>query len=282
MRVKCLRLSDKRTERCQTEFSEFTKDQTAFLEKAIADLCRAGGFTVCGWPSLPRCSRTRLGRRSLCVESAVSRVLASHFWKRRSVPRANPKHRLHQKAAQALLQALLPGAGIDIKGQMRPEVELQQISGYTAGSRDFADLIHLLDGELRLITPSEPEGKDDGGRMRDEKGAAQGRRGRLILRPSSFIPPVLPTDPRLPRPLAAGMAHPQAAGDAPWKGRSSAYRARGLLGLEPKSAPFALVVGVPDRARIHPAQALVASPASSDGGIRAGIIPSAGLLWPPC
>ena len=34
-------------------------------------------------------------------------------------PAAPPKHRLHQKAAQAVLKALLPETGTDIKGQMR-------------------------------------------------------------------------------------------------------------------------------------------------------------------
>ena len=38
---------------------------------------------------------------------------------------ANPKHRLHQKAAQAVLNALLPESGTDIKGQMRSGQELQ-------------------------------------------------------------------------------------------------------------------------------------------------------------
>ena len=38
-----------------------------------------------------------------------------------SSPQANPKHRLHQKAAQAVLKALLPETGTDIKGQMRSE-----------------------------------------------------------------------------------------------------------------------------------------------------------------
>ena len=36
-----------------------------------------------------------------------------------SSPQANPEHRLHQKAAQAVLKALLPETGTDIKGQMR-------------------------------------------------------------------------------------------------------------------------------------------------------------------
>src|SRR5262249_39653710 len=75
-----------------------------------------------------------------------------------SSPQANPKHRLHQKAAQAVLKALLPQTGTDIKGQMRLESELRDASGYTTRPRDFGDLVHILDAELRLITPSDPEG----------------------------------------------------------------------------------------------------------------------------
>ena len=36
----------------------------------------------------------------------------------------NPKHRLHQKAARAVLNALLPESGTDIKGQMKIYDEL--------------------------------------------------------------------------------------------------------------------------------------------------------------
>ena len=94
-----------------------------------------------------------------CGRSAAPRAWASRSWRRRSVPpQANPKHRLHQKAAQAVLKALLPETGTDIKGQMRSE------AGIAGGIRlyrpppDFADLIHILDSELRLITPTDPEG----------------------------------------------------------------------------------------------------------------------------
>jgi len=78
-----------------------------------------------------------------------------------SAPQANPKHRLHQKAAQAVLKALLPESGSDIKGQMRSESDLQTATGYSDRPRDFADLIHILDDELRLITPTDPEGSGD-------------------------------------------------------------------------------------------------------------------------
>ena len=44
---------------------------------------------------------------------------------------------------------------------MRSEAELRQASGYADRPRDFDDLIRILDGELRLITPTDPEGSDD-------------------------------------------------------------------------------------------------------------------------
>jgi hypothetical protein len=73
---------------------------------------------------------------------------------------APPQHRLHQKAAQAVLRALLPEAGTDIKGHMRSHQELLTESGYASRPRDYADLLRVLDGELRLITPTDPEGQD--------------------------------------------------------------------------------------------------------------------------
>ena len=72
-----------------------------------------------------------------------------------SSPQANPKHRLHEKAARAILKRLLPETGTDIKGQMRSEAELQESSGTMGRPREFAELLRILDGELRLITPTE-------------------------------------------------------------------------------------------------------------------------------
>ena len=86
-----------------------------------------------------------------------------------SASTAPPEHRLHQKAAQAVLKALLPETGTDIKGQMRSRQELLEASGYANRPRDFDDLIHILDPELRLITPTDPEGsveRESGDRYR--------------------------------------------------------------------------------------------------------------------
>src|SRR5207248_2215590 len=62
----------------------------------------------------------------------------------------------HQQAARAVLRALLPEAGADIKGHMRSYDELLVGSGYSGRTADFDDLVRLLDAELRLITPTDP------------------------------------------------------------------------------------------------------------------------------
>src|SRR5262249_6085343 len=74
------------------------------------------------------------------------------------LPTAPPEHRFHQKPAQHVLNALLPESGSDIKGQMRSRRELLEASGYADRLGDFDDLIRILDPELRLITPTDPEG----------------------------------------------------------------------------------------------------------------------------
>jgi len=71
---------------------------------------------------------------------------------------ANPRHRLHQQAARGVLKALLPEHGTDIKGSMRLQTELREASGYRSRPRDFDDLLRILDGDIRLITPTDPEG----------------------------------------------------------------------------------------------------------------------------
>ena len=42
---------------------------------------------------------------------------------------------------------------------MRSYAELLEASGYGNRPRDFDDLIRILDSEIRLITPTDPEGQ---------------------------------------------------------------------------------------------------------------------------
>src|SRR5262249_29782778 len=77
-----------------------------------------------------------------------------------SSPSASPKLRWYQKAARAVLKALLPETGTDLKGHMRSYAELLAASGYSNRLKDFDDLIRILDSEIRLITPTDPDGRE--------------------------------------------------------------------------------------------------------------------------
>jgi formylglycine-generating enzyme required for sulfatase activity len=73
---------------------------------------------------------------------------------------AGPRGRPHQQAARAVLRALLPETGSDIKGNMQSHAKLLEASGYARRGRDFEELLRILDGELRLLTPAQPPEPD--------------------------------------------------------------------------------------------------------------------------
>ncbi len=70
---------------------------------------------------------------------------------------ANPAHRMHEQAARAVLAALLPEPGSEIRRQLRSGSELLDISGYGTKPRRFTELMRILDSETRLLTPMDPE-----------------------------------------------------------------------------------------------------------------------------
>ena len=83
---------------------------------------------------------------------------------------APPSYRIHQKAAQAVLRALLPETGSNIKGNMRSYDELLVVSGYGSRPNEFDELLRILNSELRLISPIEPEGSESDGQTKTQVG----------------------------------------------------------------------------------------------------------------
>jgi len=71
-------------------------------------------------------------------------------------PSSPPEYRFHEKGARAVLKALMPESGADIKGQMVSYDDLLIASGYRDRSADFDALLDLLNGDLRLITLCDP------------------------------------------------------------------------------------------------------------------------------
>jgi len=89
-----------------------------------------------------------------------------------SASTAPPEHRYHQGGARNVLSALLPESGMDIRGEMKSYDELLEVSGYVRRPRDFDDLIKILDGELRLLTPTDSDQRrgDEDASSRDHGG----------------------------------------------------------------------------------------------------------------
>jgi serine/threonine protein kinase/formylglycine-generating enzyme required for sulfatase activity len=147
--------------RLPDSLSQCSKDQNAFLDQAVSGLAqddkvisvRLALFAemVKGKPWTPATLQEVGGTEGVGVT-----FLEETF----AVSTAPPQHRLHQKAAQAVLKALLPEAGAYIKGHMRSQQELLEASGYASRPKEFDELLRLLDGELRLLTPTDPEGQD--------------------------------------------------------------------------------------------------------------------------
>jgi hypothetical protein len=144
--------------RLPEDLATLTRDQGEFLDQAVSGLAQDGKVIsvrlalfaemVKGKPWQPATLRAVGGTEGVGVT-----FLEETF----SATTANPRHRLHQRAARGVLKALLPERGSDIKGNMRSEQELLEASGYAGQPRDFTELLRILD-DLRLITPTDPEG----------------------------------------------------------------------------------------------------------------------------
>ena len=148
--------------RLPQRLSEATAEQRQFIEQGVASLAqdeKVVGVRLAlfaemtkGKPWTPETLR-----RSGGADGTGVTFLEETF----SAPSAHPTHRLHQRAARSLLAALLPEAGAQIRGHMRSRDELLAASGYAERPHDFADLLRILDSELRLITPTDPEATGD-------------------------------------------------------------------------------------------------------------------------
>jgi hypothetical protein len=99
---------------------------------------------------------------------------------------ADCRHRVHQKAAQSVLGALLPKDGGEIKRPRRPWRELLDASGYAGQPQKFEDLLRILDKELFLITPIEQEEGSEA-----DGGQETGSGGRYYQLTHDFLVPSL-------------------------------------------------------------------------------------------
>ena len=134
-------------------------DQKAFLDQAVKDLAPDGNFLPVQLALLAQMMRNKPWTPATLREVGGTKGVGSIFLEETfSSPRADPRLHAHEKAAQGVLKALLPETGSDIRGHMRSHQDLLAASAYVRRPSDFEALLRILDEELRLITPADPEG----------------------------------------------------------------------------------------------------------------------------
>jgi serine/threonine protein kinase/formylglycine-generating enzyme required for sulfatase activity len=138
---------------------ETTKEQQEFLQQAVAGLAQEGKVICVRLALFAEMMKGKAWTPATLTEVGGTEGVGVTFLEETfSAATAPPEHRYHQKAARAVLKALLPESSTDIKGHMRSHAELLEASGYGNRPTDFEDLIRILDNGLRLITPTDPEG----------------------------------------------------------------------------------------------------------------------------
>jgi len=135
------------------------RERDAFLDEAVRGLAQEGKVVCVRLALFAEMMKSREWSRATLSQVGGARGVGFTFLEENfGLPTSPPAHLQHEKLARAVLASLLPESGTDIKGHMRSEAELMMVSGYSNHPEEFEKLIRILDSELRLITPTDPEG----------------------------------------------------------------------------------------------------------------------------
>lgn len=138
-----------------------SKDQKEFLAQAITGLAQEGKVISVRLALFAEMLKGKPWTSATLKDVGGAEGVGVTFLEETfSATSAPPERRYHQTAARAVLAALLPESGTDIKGHMRSQQKLLDASGYAARPKAFDDLLRILDSEIRLITPTDPEGAE--------------------------------------------------------------------------------------------------------------------------
>jgi formylglycine-generating enzyme required for sulfatase activity len=169
-----------------------TAEQHAFLDEAVAGLTEEGKVVPVHLSLFADMMKHRPWTpQSLKAGGGTQGVGLAFLEGTFSAPTARPDRRAFEPAARAVLAALLPEAGSNIKGRVRSQAELLAASGLQTQPRRFERLLELLDSELRIITPTEAAG-DAGLPVEPAKDPpAAGGRGHYYQLTHDFLVPPL-------------------------------------------------------------------------------------------
>ncbi len=136
-----------------------TPHQEQFLTHVLDSLKTDDGRVVCVHLALlAELLKARPWTPEALRELGGASGVGLHFFRetfdRRS---ANPAHQVRRAQAMAVLDALLPLPGANIRGRSRSRTALAEAAGLVPNAASFAELLRMLEDELKLITPTEAE-----------------------------------------------------------------------------------------------------------------------------
>jgi formylglycine-generating enzyme required for sulfatase activity len=140
---------------------QLTQPQAEFLRSAAQLLARDGRVVSVHVAVFAEMMRRRVWiPESLQAVGGAEGVGVSFLEQMFCGRESNPEYRLHAEAAQRVLKSMLPGVDREIRGVRRTLSELREASCYAGRSEEFAELLRILEQELRLVTVTESGGSE--------------------------------------------------------------------------------------------------------------------------
>ncbi len=130
-----------------------TEAQTAFIGQTIEDLSEDNRLYPVRLSVFVEMVKDRPWNPETLSEMGGAKGVGVAFLENSVGSRSRQSRRIHEQAARSVLAALIPESG-NLKDSAKPRSELLRVSNYTVRPKDFDDLMHLLDVELRLLTPT--------------------------------------------------------------------------------------------------------------------------------
>lgn len=139
--------------------ADLSASQLRYVEKAVLGLCREGKVVCIQLTVLADMMKGRTWNENTLREIGGTAGVGEAFLEEKlGAKTASLALREHHEGLRAILRELLPAVGTEIKGQMRSYDALLDAAGYRDRRQDFDGLLRHLDSDVRLITPTEPDG----------------------------------------------------------------------------------------------------------------------------
>lgn len=145
--------------RLPDNLEELDSSQAKFLDAAVEQLGEEGRVICVRLALFADLIKGKPWTRSALDQAGGAEGLGVTFLEDTFAAKSAPEaHRRHEQAVRKLFHKLLPEADSDIKGSMQSRAALLEACGYGSKPAAFDELITILDSQLRLVTPADPEG----------------------------------------------------------------------------------------------------------------------------